>query len=122
MPANRIAALIVATTVIAAPAFAAPVERPGAFAICGVCHKVEKGAPSGIGPNLFGIGGTKAGEVAGYTFSPAMKASGIVWTKPKLLAYIQAPQKVVPGTKMTFAGLKDPKAAEAVANYVMSLK
>jgi cytochrome c len=121
MHAARIASLVVAAT-LTAPALAAPVAKPAAFAICGVCHKVDKGAPNGIGPNLYGVGGTKAGALAGYAFSPAMKNSGITWTKPKLIEFISAPQKVVPGTKMTFAGLKDPKAADAVATYVMSLK
>jgi cytochrome c len=115
-------ACFAAAAMLTTPAFAAPVAKPAGFAICGVCHKVEKGAPNGIGPNLFGVGGTKAGEVPGFNFSPAMKQSGIVWTKPKLVAFITAPQKVVPGTKMMFAGMKDPKVANAIATYVLSLK
>jgi cytochrome c len=115
-----IASLVVATATV--PASAAPMSKPPAFAICGVCHKVENGAPHGIGPNLFGVGGKRAGAAPGYAYSPAMTKSGITWTKPKLAAFISAPQKVVPGTKMTFVGIKDRKQADAVAAYLMSLK
>ena len=68
-------ATLAAAAMLATPAFAAPIAKPAQFAICGVCHKVEKGAPNGIGPNLWGVGATKAGEVPGYAFSPAMKNS-----------------------------------------------
>lgn len=106
----------------AGTAMAAPVAKPAAFGICSVCHKVDKGAPNGIGPNLFGIGGTKAGDVPGFSFSPAMTKSGLTWNRANLVSFIKEPQKTVPGTKMPFAGLKDQKSAEAVADYLLSLK
>ena len=59
-----------------------------------------------LGPSLAGIVGTKAGEVPHYSFSPAMKKSGLTWTPEKLDAYLADPQKVVPGNKMPFPGLK----------------
>jgi len=107
---------------LAAPAFAAPLPKPAAFGVCATCHKVDKGAPSTIGPNLFGIGNTKAGEVAGFNFSPAMKSSKVKWTKADLTAFIQQPQKVVPGTRMPFGGLKNPEQAAQIADYILSLK
>lgn len=119
---NRLVALSVLTIALAAPAMAAPLPKPPIFGICGTCHKTEKGAPNGIGPNLWGIANTKAGEVPGFAFSPAMKASKIKWTRANLLAFIQEPQKTVPGTRMPFAGLKNPASAAQVADYVMSLK
>lgn len=107
---------------VAAPAVAAPLPKPSMFAVCGACHKVDKGAPNGLGPNLWGIGNTKAGDVPGFAFSPAMKASKIKWTRDNLIAFIQEPQKTVPGTRMPFGGLKNPKSAEAIADYILSLK
>ncbi len=107
---------------IASAAGAAPLPKPAAFGICSACHKTDKGAPNGIGPNLFGVGGTKAGDVAGFAFSPAMKKSGIVWNKANLAKFIQAPQQTVPGTRMPFGGLKNPEAANAIADYLLSLK
>lgn len=112
----------IAAAALAAPALAAPLPKPALFGVCAACHKVDKGAPNTIGPNLFGIGNTKAGEVPGFAFSPAMKNSKVKWTRANLIAFIQEPQKTVPGTRMPFAGLKNPKAAEQIADYILSLK
>jgi cytochrome c len=107
---------------IGAPALAAPLPKPPAFGICSACHKVDKGAPNAIGPTLFGIGNTKAGAVPGFAFSPAMRSSKVKWTKANLVAFIQDPQKVVPGNRMPFGGLKNPDSAAAIADYILSLK
>lgn len=119
---NRLVFVSVLTASLAMPAFAAPLPKPPIFGVCGACHKVDKGAPNGIGPNLWGIGNTKAGEVPGFAFSPAMKASKIKWTRANLIAYIQEPQKTVPGTRMPFGGLKNPTSAAQIADYILSLK
>ena len=104
------------------PALAAPLPKPPAFAVCGVCHKAAAGEKPTIGPNLWGVSGRKAGTQPGFSYSPAMKGSNITWTRDKLLTFIQAPQKTVPGTKMVYAGQKDPKQAAAIADYLVSLK
>jgi len=119
---NRFALSSIIAISIASPALAAPLAKPSAFGICAACHKVDKGAPNGVGPNLFGIGNTKAGDVPGFAFSPAMKNSNIKWTKENLVAFIQNPRKIVPGNRMPFAGLKNPQSAEAIASYILSLK
>jgi len=75
------------------------------FKKCQACHSMQPGKNM-LGPSLAGIVGSKAGEVANYSFSPAMKQSGITWTAEKLDAYLLEPQKVVPGNKMPFPGLK----------------
>jgi cytochrome c len=109
-------------TLAAASAHAAPLPRPGSFAICGVCHKTDAGAAPGIGPNLFGVGTRVSGTGAGYAYSPAMKAAKVKWSKAELIGFISDPQKRVPGTKMAFAGQKDPAQAAAIADYLLSLK
>ena len=101
---------------------AAPLPKPPSFAICGVCHKVDAGAAPAIGPNLWGVGGRVSGTLPGYTYSPAMKAAKIKWTKAELVNYISNPQGKVPGTKMAYAGEKDPAKEAAIADYLMSLK
>lgn len=106
----------------AAPVVAAPLPKPPSFAVCGVCHKVQAGAPSALGPNLWGVANRKAGTVGGYAFSPAMKKYGQPWTRDRLIQFLTAPAKTVPGNKMAYAGQRDPKAAAALADYLMSLK
>ena len=59
-----------------------------------------------LGPSLAGIIGRKAGSESGYAYSPAMKQANIVWDGKSLDAYLNDPQKLVPGNKMPFPGLK----------------
>jgi cytochrome c len=94
---------------------------PNAARQCALCHSFEKGGARMAGPNLFDIIGEKAGVRAGFSFSPAMKASDIVWTPETLDAFIAAPQKVVPGTRMGFAGESDPARRRAIVEYMQSM-
>ena len=72
-----------------------------------------------IGPSLHKIVGRKAGEIAGDTYSAANKNSGITWTEEKLFQYLENPQRVVPGTKMSFAGWPtDPQKRADVIAYL----
>lgn len=95
--------------------------KPPAFAQCAACHSVEKGK-HGVGPSLAGVFGTKAGDIPGYTFSDAMKGSGLVWDEKTLDTYLTNPMKVVPGTRMTYAGMTDPADRKAVIDYLKTLK
>lgn len=98
----------------------AQVTPPAAFSQCRACHSVEPGK-NGVGPTLFGIVGSKAGEVPGYSFSPALKSSGITWDRASLDKWLQSPSKMVPGTKMVIA-LPDPQKRKAVIDYLETLK
>lgn len=85
------------------------------FVQCKSCHALEAGVNK-IGPSLAGVVGRTAGTVEGYTYSDANKNSGITWTKEKLYQYLEKPQRVVPGTKMAFAGLpKGQDRADVIA-------
>lgn len=95
--------------------------KPPAFAQCAACHSVQKGM-HGVGPSLAGVFGTKAGDVAGYAFSDAMKGSGLVWDEKTLDTYLTNPMKVVPGTRMTYYGMPDPADRKAVIEYLKTLK
>ncbi len=120
----RLAKLVGMSVAVATalPAWAAPAAKPPTFAMCAVCHKVGSGEKATLGPNLFGVGGRKAGSTAGFTYSPAMAKANFVWTRDRLIAFITDPRKVVPGTRMAFAGQKNPQAAAAIADYLLSLK
>lgn len=90
-----------------------------AFVTCKTCHAVEEGVNK-IGPSLKGIVGRQAGTIAGFNYTPANKNSGITWTPEKLFQYLENPQRVVPGTKMAFAGFADPQKRADVIAYLQS--
>src|SRR5271170_6766339 len=73
--------------------------------VCGTCHSFGKGEPAKIGPNLYGIIGSKHGHMEGFSYSDAMKAMPGDWAADELNEFLYSPRTHVPGTKMTFAGL-----------------
>ena len=87
------------------------------FVECATCHTLERGV-NNVGPSLFGLFGRKAGEIADYRYSPAMKKSGITWTPQTLDTYIADPQKAVPGNRMPYAGLPDAAARADLIAYL----
>lgn len=95
-------------------------EAPASFTQCKACHSVEPGK-HGIGPSLAGIYGTKAGDIADYQFSPAMEKSELTWDDETLSAYLESPNKLVPGTKMSFFGMKDAAKRKEVIEYLKTL-
>ena len=74
------------------------------FQDCAACHKLEAGA-NNVGPSLHGIFTRKAGELADFRYSPAIKRSGITWTPETLDKFITDPQAMVPGNRMPYAGM-----------------
>jgi cytochrome c len=86
------------------------------FKRCMACHKVGPDAKNGVGPVLNGIVGRVAGAYPDYRYSAANKNSGLTWDEPTLTTYLRAPRKLIPGTKMAFAGLtKDQEIADVIA-------
>lgn len=110
-----------ATTAAAEASVAAADGKPASFAQCAVCHSVEKDK-HGIGPSLAGVYGTKAGEIVGYSFSDPLKASGLIWDDATLDKWLTNPAALVPGTKMTFAGLSDQAKRKELIEYLKTLK
>jgi nitrite reductase (NO-forming) len=78
------------------------------FRKCQVCHSLEAGK-NVLGPSLAGIIGRKSGAEPNYAYSPAMKDANLTWDGKTIDAYLDDPQKVVPGNKMPFPGLKTPQ-------------
>ena len=74
------------------------------FQDCAACHKLELGA-NNVGPSLHGIFERKAGDLADFRYSPAIKRSGIAWTPETLEKFIADPQAMVPGNRMPYAGM-----------------
>ncbi len=112
-PAILVAAM--ATGAAAAPSGQAVFDQR-----CSVCHSLQP-APGKMGPPLAGVVGRKAGTAPGYAYSSAMKTSNIAWGPDTLDAFIKAPGKTVPGTKMLL-GAPDAEQRAAVIQYLGSLK
>lgn len=93
-----------------------------AFAPCSACHQIGGRAGAPFGPQLTGIVGRPAAATRDFAYSPAMKASGLVWTEQNLAAFIRDPKKVVPGTSMRFWGLNDDKQIANLIAYLRSVK
>ena len=110
-----------AVLLLAFPAIAAAADvaaGQAAFARCKICHSVQAGAPSPVGPNLHGVFGRKAGALEGYSYSEAMKNSGIVWDDDKIRQYLSKPRELVPGNKMAFPGIKDENEISNLLAYL----
>ena len=87
---------------------------------CGICHDVAPDK-NRIGPSLFGVAGRKAGGVAGFNYSDANKNSGLTWDQATLDKYLADPRGVVPGTKMTYAGVKNGQQRADIIAYLATL-
>jgi nitrite reductase (NO-forming) len=82
-----------------------------------VCHSLEPGKNI-LGPSLAGIVGRKAGAEPSYSYSAAMKQENIVWDANTLDRYLADPQKMIPGNKMPFPGLKTEQDRADVIAYL----
>jgi cytochrome c len=105
-------------------AFAAGDPEAGAkvFNKCKACHQVGPTAKNAVGPELNGLAGRKTGAVEGYNYSEANKGSGLIWNEATFLEYITAPQKKIPGTKMTFPGIPDETDRANLWAYLSQFK
>src|SRR5215831_478770 len=104
------AALMMATPAMAQEGNAE--EGAEVFKKCRACHDVGPEAKNKVGPLLNDIVGRKAGTIEGFNYSEANKSAGskgLVWTEDVLFKYLENPLAFMPGTKMAFAGLKDPQ-------------
>ncbi|MCB8837170.1 cytochrome c family protein [Aurantimonas sp. VKM B-3413] len=98
-----------------------PEAGKSVFRKCQACHAVGEGAKNKIGPELNGIVGEKIAAVDGYSFSSALKdyaSSHPAWTVDELHQWLAGPQKLVPGTKMSFPGLSKPEDIDNVIAYL----
>jgi cytochrome c len=104
--AIRATAALLGTLLLAGSAYADGDAGRGEarFQDCAACHRLEAGI-NNVGPSLHGIFARKAGEIAEFRYSPAIKRSGIVWTPETLDKFIADPQAMVPANRMPYAGM-----------------
>ena len=87
---------------------------------CSICHSPQPGRNI-VGPTLFGVVGRHSGRIPNFPYSQANLHSGLTWDQATLDRYLASPQQIVPGTLMTFPGLKDAQERADVIAYLATL-
>jgi cytochrome c len=91
---------------------------------CAACHTFEEGGANGTGPYLWGVMGRDVAEVDGFRYSSAMQEyaeGGTEWMYQNMYDYLENPRGYVPGTAMSFAGLRDQEDRINIIAYMRSL-
>jgi cytochrome c len=88
---------------------------------CQVCHNLQEGQGPKIGPDLYGVVGRKVASEENFHYTDALKAKGGTWTFDALNKWLDDPRADVPGTAMTFAGIKNEKQRAEVIAYLNTL-
>lgn len=117
-----VALAVLAGSTVAAQAVGDPKAGAEVFKRCAVCHTSDKRGGDGLGPNLSGVFGRKVASRPGFSYSAPLKRSGLVWNEANLTKWVAGPARVVPGTKMSFAGLSSKKQQADVVAYLATLK
>ena len=82
---------------------------------CQACHALEYNR---TGPKHCGVIGRKSGSVPGFDYSPAMKQAKLTWDEKTLDQFLADPLRLVPGTTMTYAGIRDPQERRDLIAYL----
>ncbi|HTC83470.1 MAG TPA: c-type cytochrome [Rhizomicrobium sp.] len=113
---------LLASSAVAAQAAGDAKAGVAVFKRCAICHTSDKGGGDGLGPNLFGIAGRKAATRPGFAYSGPLQKAGIIWNEANLTRWVASPARMVPGTKMAFAGITSKKQQADVVAYLQGLK
>ena len=88
---------------------------------CVACHSFNEGGKAGVGPNLYGVIGGPHGHMEGYAYSAVLKGKEGPWTFAEMNEWLKKPSAYAPGTKMSYAGLSDPKKRADIIDYLRTL-
>ncbi|MBR0682646.1 cytochrome c family protein [Roseomonas eburnea] len=115
---------LLALALLTAPAVASAQDAAAGqrvFNQCRACHTVDQGGRNGVGPNLHGVFGRRAGSIEGFRYSAPMRAKsaeGLTWNEATLRAYIADPKGIVPAGSMAFAGLRSEQQLNDLIAYL----
>jgi len=91
-----------------------------AFQACAACHSIKPGEHM-TGPSLADVWNQKAGTVRGFErYSEALKRSNVIWNDASLEQWLASPEKFIPGSGMTFPGLREKQARQDVAAFLQA--
>lgn len=85
---------------------------------CRACHTLKKGEAHKLGPNLHGIMDARAATRKGFRYSKALESSRIVWTDAKMDKWIEKPNRVLTGHRMSYVGIKDAKKRAILIEFL----
>jgi len=115
----RLFAVLLAAMLLVGPSARAadgdPAQGEAIYQRCLACHSLEHNR---TGPRHCGLFGRRAGSLPGYAYSMAMKKYGVTWNDETLERFLQNPMQAVPGTKMGYAGVKDPQERADLIAYL----
>lgn len=89
------------------------------YRFCVGCHSLKAGEFR-LGPPLAGLIGRRAGTVAGYRYSRALRKSGILWNATTLDGWLANPKKFVPGSRMPFSGIRNDRVRADLIAFLES--
>jgi cytochrome c2 len=100
---------------------AANAEGDVLVAMCTACHGFNSWDRATVGPNLSRIVGKAVAAGNDFNYSGALRDFGGRWTRSRLDRFLADPQGVVPGTLMSFPGIKDAKQRAMLVNYLETM-
>jgi cytochrome c len=88
---------------------------------CTACHSFNEGGKAGVGPNLYNVVGGPHAHMQGFDYSAALKSKSGPWTFDELNEWLRLPSAYAPGTRMSFAGIKNDQERADVIDYLRTL-
>jgi len=89
--------------------------------VCASCHSFGAGEPNRVGPNLHGVVGRPIARHPGFQYSAALSGVDGRWTYAALDHFLTSPARAYAGTKMSFAGLRNPRDRAQVIAYLAGI-
>jgi cytochrome c len=98
-----------------------PARGKGTARVCASCHTFDQGGPNRVGPNLWAVVGRPVGAHGGFAYSAAVAGHGGAWTYEELDKYLTSPTRAIPGNKMAFNGIRNPRDRANLLAFLGSL-
>jgi cytochrome c len=91
------------------------------FNQCRACHVIENNGRNGVGPNLHGVVGRRAGSIENFRYSANMRQlaeGGLTWDEANLRRYLTNPKDVAPQGSMSFPGIRNEQQLNDLIAYL----